>query len=87
MKKVITAFLGLALAMLVLAGCSSSSTKDKEVFHIGILQYVEHPSLTAAREGFVDELKKRAMLMGRILSSTMRMLKGISLTFKQFQQV
>ena len=64
MKKVMTAFLGLTLALLVLAGCSSSNSKDKKAFHIGILQYMEHPSLSAAREGFVAELADEGYVDG-----------------------
>ena len=39
------------------------STSDDGV-HIGILQYVEHQSLTAARKGFVDELEKEGYIDG-----------------------
>ena len=35
--------------------------------HIGILQYVEHPSLSAARKGFVAELKKEGYVDGKNL--------------------
>lgn len=59
-KTFLKATLLAAAAGLVLAACSSnsSSTADSDAKHIGILQYVEHESLTAAREGFVDELEK-----------------------------
>lgn len=58
MKRNMTAIMALMLAVLTLFGCSSSKSTSDDVVHIGILQYVEHQSLTAARKGFVDELKK-----------------------------
>lgn len=55
------------LAALTLGGCSSSKNANKDVVHIGILQYVEHPSLSAARKGFVAELKKEGYADGKNL--------------------
>lgn len=55
------------LAALTLGGCSSSKNANKDVVHIGILQYVEHPSLSAARKGFVAELKKEGYVDGKNL--------------------
>ena len=67
MKKGLTALVAVMLAALTLAGCSSSKNASKDVVHLGILQYVEHPSLTAARKGFVDELKKEGYVEGKNL--------------------
>lgn len=67
MKKGLTALMAVMLAALALAGCSSSKNASKDVVHLGILQYVEHPSLTAARKGFVDELKKEGYVEGKNL--------------------
>lgn len=58
MKRNMAAIMALMLAVLTLFGCSSSKSTSDDVVHIGILQYVEHQSLTAARKEFVDELKK-----------------------------
>lgn len=55
------------LAALTLGGCSSSKNANKDVVHIGILQYVEHPSLSAARKGFIAELKKEGYVDGKNL--------------------
>ncbi len=55
------------LAALTLGGCSSSKNANKDVVHIGILQYVEHPSLSAARKEFVAELKKEGYVDGKNL--------------------
>ncbi len=67
MKKGLTALMAVMLAALTLAGCSSNKNASKDVVHLGILQYVEHPSLTAARKGFVDELKKEGYVEGKNL--------------------
>lgn len=67
MKKGLTALMAVMLAALTLAGCSSNKNASKDVVHLGILQYVEHPSLTAARKGFVDELKKEGYVESKNL--------------------
>ena len=69
MKRFLKGLLALSAAVLVLSACSSTSesekTADKDAKHIGILQYVEHPSLTASRKGFIDELKKEGYVNGK----------------------
>ncbi|WP_423831952.1 ABC transporter substrate binding protein [Streptococcus equinus] len=67
MKKCLAALMAVMLAALTLGGCSSSKNANKDVVHIGILQYVEHPSLSAARKGFVAELKKEGYVDGENL--------------------
>lgn len=67
MKKGLTVLMAVMLAALTLVGCSSNKNASKDVVHLGILQYVEHPSLTAARKGFVDELKKEGYVEGKNL--------------------
>lgn len=50
----------LSLSALSLVACGSNSAKDagnSDTVKVGILQYMEHDSLTAAREGFVAELE------------------------------
>lgn len=63
--KKITA-IGLCVPMII-TGCSndkvesnkSNDEKESEItYKIGITEYMEHPSLDAAREGFVDEMEK-----------------------------
>lgn len=63
MKKLIKV-LGIGLAGLALAACGTDEgTKNNaivengEAVNIGILQFMEHNSLQAARDGFVDELE------------------------------
>ncbi|HFU4459874.1 TPA: ABC transporter substrate binding protein [Streptococcus suis] len=56
-KKLATISLA-SISALTLAACSSSSDQaSTETVKVGVLQYMEHESLTAAREGFVAELE------------------------------
>ena len=59
MKRTLALLMASAL-MLSLAGCSqtggSSSSGEAETLRIGIIQPMEHESLDAAREGFVQAL-------------------------------
>lgn len=57
MKKRISIVL-LALVGMILVACGSDTpeSSDNDTVKIGILQYMEHNSLSAAREGFMDEL-------------------------------
>lgn len=60
MKRILKGILVfMVLSSMVLAGCSnqsSSSTEEKKVV-VGISQIIEHPSLDASRQGFIDALK------------------------------
>ena len=62
MKKFLVGLMTLVTAT-VLVACSNASNKD--LVHIGVLQYVEHPSLTATRKGFVEELKNEGYVDGK----------------------
>ncbi len=69
MKKILVLLLGLVL----LAGCNANSgqeekpqtaetvTENNESVKIGIIKFVEHPSLDAARDGFVKELDAKGI--------------------------
>lgn len=69
MKKMMALLLTMALAAATLAGCgsttkkTSSDTADKaskdQVYHVGIIQLVEHDALDAATEGFQAALKEK----------------------------
>lgn len=54
LKKSLKTLVTLGVASLLLAACSQSGNKasSKDLPKVGILQYVEHESLTAARKGF-----------------------------------
>lgn len=59
--KIIAGFTTTALALLALGyhlNKRHTQPKDPSILTIGILQTASHPALDAAREGFVDQLKK-----------------------------
>ncbi|WP_339061106.1 ABC transporter substrate-binding protein [Tepidibacillus marianensis] len=72
-KKVHLAFIfALIMSLISLVGCSSSPTNStdtkassEKVMNIGIVQIVEHPSLDAARKGFIDALKANGYEEGK----------------------
>ncbi|MGU7998518.1 ABC transporter substrate-binding protein [Streptococcus suis] len=66
-KKLATVSLA-SITALTLAACSSSSDQaSTETVKVGVLQYMEHESLTAAREGFVAELEANGYKEGEKL--------------------
>ncbi|MEG3279889.1 ABC transporter substrate-binding protein [Streptococcus suis] len=57
-----------SMGLLTLAACSSASEQaSSDVVKVGVLQYMEHESLTAAREGFVAELEANGYKEGEKL--------------------
>ncbi|HEP1814158.1 TPA: ABC transporter substrate-binding protein [Streptococcus suis] len=57
-----------SMGLLTLAACSSSSEQaSSDVVKVGVLQYMEHESLRAAREGFVAELEANGYKEGEKL--------------------
>ncbi|HFR3440929.1 TPA: ABC transporter substrate-binding protein [Streptococcus suis] len=57
-----------SMGLLTLVACSSSSEQaSSDVVKVGVLQYMEHESLTAAREGFVAELEENGYKEGEKL--------------------
>ncbi|WP_105150836.1 ABC transporter substrate-binding protein [Streptococcus suis] len=57
-----------SMGLLTLAACSLSSEQaSSDVVKVGVLQYMEHESLTAAREGFVAELEANGYKEGEKL--------------------
>lgn len=72
MKKIKKNIVGLLLVSLmaaVVTGCGSSDEKKSETNEekpaIGIIQYVEHSALDAAREGFIDALADNGYVDGK----------------------
>ena len=63
--------LGLLVAGLVLAGCGTEDEKagegQKDTVNIGILQYMEHDSLSLARKGFLSEFEEAGYVEGENL--------------------
>ncbi|EHJ56756.1 hypothetical protein HMPREF9318_01704 [Streptococcus urinalis FB127-CNA-2] len=73
MKK-LTKLLVVSLASLTLVACrsntdssSNSISESKKTVKVGILQYMEHVSLSAARKGFEEELKAEGYKEGKNL--------------------
>ena len=62
MKKFLVSMMAVITAVLLVA-CSNASNKD--LVHVGVLQYVEHPSLSATRKGFIEELKEEGYVDGK----------------------
>jgi putative ABC transport system substrate-binding protein len=71
MKKILALILcGLIMLLAACSGGSkptSSGVKNEKVVKIGISQLVEHPSLDAAREGFIAALKDAGYVEGKNL--------------------
>lgn len=70
MKRKMICSLLVAAAVLVTAGCGSNDSKDNsgsKTYSIAISQIVEHPSLDATREGFLDALKDAGIEEGKNL--------------------
>ncbi len=62
MKKLLTLLLVLIMGLGTLSGCSSESeTAKQEVFKIGIVQPMDHPSLNQIRETIISELNAQGM--------------------------
>lgn len=59
--------------VLVLVGCQSDA---KDVKKIGVIQYVEHASLSATYKGFVDGLKSEGMVDGENIKIDYRNAQG-----------
>lgn len=59
--KDLVKYMSVALLGVALAACQDSSqqTSSSKTVKVGILQYVEHESLTAARQGFEKELEQQ----------------------------
>lgn len=63
LKKTITGVITLT-AGLLLAACSSESSADDGTINVGVLQYMEHESLSSAREGFLAALEEAGYVEG-----------------------
>lgn len=69
MKKLLSTFIALML-LVAMVGCSSrtdTTTSADEKVNLGIIQIVEHPSLDAARNGFLDALKDNGYVVNKNL--------------------
>lgn len=60
--------------------------KKKDVFRIGILQFITHQSLDATREGFVDELAKQGYVEGKNIEIDLQNAQGEQRNLKTISQ-
>lgn len=60
--------------------------KKKDVFHIGISQFITHQSLDATREGFVDELAKQGYVEGKNIEIDLQNAQGEQRNLKTISQ-
>ena len=84
-KKLIVGMTAL-VAVSVLASCGSKQDKEDGVVKVGILQYMEHKSLDAAREGFVEELEAAGFEEGRSMSLTVLNSQGDQANLKSMSE-
>ncbi|GAA0349542.1 ABC transporter substrate-binding protein [Bacillus horti] len=52
----------------VVSGCGQTTGSGEDTIKLGITQYVEHPSLDAAREGFIEALADHGYVEGENLT-------------------
>ena len=62
------------------------SDKKKDVFRIGISQFITHQSLDATREGFVDELAKQGYVKGENIEIDLQNAQGEQRNLKTISQ-
>ena len=68
MKKVTAILLVLAMVMMMLSGCGSKNAESgDEMFKVGIIQLMEHPSLDTIRESIIEGLEDEGYVEGKNL--------------------
>ncbi|MEK6190419.1 MAG: ABC transporter substrate-binding protein, partial [Carnobacterium alterfunditum] len=69
-KKILTGLATVSTGLLLAACGNTSETGDSEAtnVNVGILQYMEHDSLSKAREGFISELEEADYIEGENLT-------------------
>lgn len=66
-----------AAALLLTAGCTSKTGADSsKVYNIGIIQYMEHSALDAAREGFIQALADNGYVDGKNIKIDLQNAQG-----------
>ncbi|GAB6180255.1 ABC transporter substrate-binding protein [Desulfotomaculum defluvii] len=68
MKKLLLSVMLLLILGLTGCGNETSNSEDTAKVKLGIIQIVEHPSLDAARQGFLDFLKEQGYVDGEKLA-------------------
>ena len=89
MKKVTAILLVLAMVMMMLSGCGSKNAESgDEMFKVGIIQLMEHPSLDTIRESIIEGLEDEGYVEGENMKieyqngqNDMSTMKNIAQTF------
>ena len=89
MKKVTAILFVLAMVMMMLSGCGSKNAESgDEMFKVGIIQLMEHPSLDTIRESIIEGLEDEGYVEGKNLKieyqngqNDMSTMKNIAQTF------
>ena len=89
MKKVTAILLVLSMVMMMLSGCGSKNAESgDEMFKVGIIQLMEHPSLDTIRESIIEGLEDEGYVEGKNLKieyhngqNDMSTMKNIAQTF------
>ena len=89
MKKVTAILLVLTMVMMMLSGCGSKNAESgDEMFKVGIIQLMEHPSLDTIRESIIEGLEDEGYVEGENLKieyqngqNDMSTMKNIAQTF------
>ena len=89
MKKVTAILLVLEMVMMMLSGCGSKNAESgDEMFKVGIIQLMEHPSLDTIRESIIEGLEDEGYVEGKNLKieyqngqNDMSTMKNIAQTF------
>ena len=86
-RKLLTPLLvvGILLASLISLH-QLKADKKKDVFRIGISQFITHQSLDATREGFVDELAKQGYIEGKNIEIDLQNAQGEQRNLKTISQ-
>jgi len=66
-KSLILGTIFISLALLFSLSFNFSVQAQEKVFQVGISQFVEHPALDSAREGFIEGLKESGFVVGENL--------------------
>ena len=79
--RILTLVLSIVMTIVVVAGCSNGSnnttdqTKSKKLA-VGIVQYMDHSALDAAREGFIAALKENGYVNGENITIDLQNAQG-----------
>lgn len=86
MKKLLSIGAIILLTASALAGCTGGNTADDGTIRIGILQLISHPSLDAAREGFLEALAEAGYVEGENLEIDYQNAQGDQANLKSMSE-